>query len=493
MKTSQTLRGRGLLLMTALVGAVALVFVGTATPAASIVLTPASSTLTTGQSVTLTATFGPDQNITFTVNSGPNQGKSSQSVTDNNGQARFTYSSSQVGTDHVTASIPSGLTSNDATVTWNAPVLPKTDAQLTLSAPSIARVGEKATWSATITNAGPDTATGVSFQATAPAGGTLVSASASQGNGCTGATCQIGTLANGASATVTLVYTLGQAGSVTLSAAVQADYDTNAGNNSASSTVTVLEPNQPPPPPPPPSQPGTFNAIPTGTVLVNGATEPADQPFVFHSGDTVDVTNGVITLTVNDGTTGNFSATQPTARRSLSHATAGLPATFTIQQASTGGTPTLTLTGGDFSVCNSPRRSAASSKPIRALWGSAKGHFTTSGKLAAATVRGTIWLVEDRCDGTLTQVVEGVVSVFDSVRKKTVTVNAGSSYLATARIALKVPAQSPAQIAKRGLLYGGRVYKTKAAFTARLKVIGYTWAEFAKQYPKLAAALAKRR
>ena len=67
------------------------------------------------------------------------------------------------------------------------------------------------------------------------------------------------------------------------------------------------------------------------------------------------------------------------------------------------------------------------------LWGSGKGKFRTSGKYSSATVRGTIWLVEDRCDGTLTKVSRGTVSVRDLRRKKTVTVKAGHSYLARAQ------------------------------------------------------------
>ena len=48
-------------------------------------------------------------------------------------------------------------------------------------------------------------------------------------------------------------------------------------------------------------------------------------------------------------------------------------------------------------------------------------------------MRGTIWLVEDRCDGTLTKVSRGTVSVRDFRRKKTVSVKAGHSYLARAQ------------------------------------------------------------
>ena len=66
------------------------------------------------------------------------------------------------------------------------------------------------------------------------------------------------------------------------------------------------------------------------------------------------------------------------------------------------------------------------------LWGNGKGKFRTDGKYSSATVRGTIWLVEDGCDGTLTKVRRGVVSVRDIKRKKTVKVKAGHSYLARA-------------------------------------------------------------
>jgi hypothetical protein len=67
------------------------------------------------------------------------------------------------------------------------------------------------------------------------------------------------------------------------------------------------------------------------------------------------------------------------------------------------------------------------------LWGSGKGRFRTKGRYSSATVRGTIWLTADRCDGTLTTVKRGTVSVRDLRRHKTVTVKAGHSYLARAR------------------------------------------------------------
>ena len=67
------------------------------------------------------------------------------------------------------------------------------------------------------------------------------------------------------------------------------------------------------------------------------------------------------------------------------------------------------------------------------LWGNGKGKFRTSGKYSSATVRGTIWLVQDRCEGTLTKVARGTVQVADFRRHKTVSVTAGHSYLARAQ------------------------------------------------------------
>jgi hypothetical protein len=356
------------------------------------------------------------------------------------------------------------------------------------------------TFTASVANAGPDASTGVSLRSTAT-GATLVSASESRGNGCTGGTCSIGTLASGASATVTLVYTADQAGTVSVSASAEGDYDPNASNNAAAASAQVLPADAPPPPPPPPARPATFNAVGVGTVLVNGAARPADQVFQLNAGDTVDVTNGVMTMTTSEGSFATFSSSQPTARRRAASATAdNLLAQFTVDQAATGGVTTLSLAGADFSTCTAPRvLSAPKQTPIRQLWGSAKGNFTTKGRFAAATVRGTIWLVQDRCDGTLTQVVDGVVDVVDSTLKKTVSVSAGQSYLAPAtapRGVFKPPASTPSQTAtqvkRRGLVWGGKTYRTRAGFTTYLVKTGRTWQEFVHAYPKLAAALASR-
>jgi hypothetical protein len=72
-------------------------------------------------------------------------------------------------------------------------------------------------------------------------------------------------------------------------------------------------------------------------------------------------------------------------------------------------------------------------RPPRRLWGrDNNGRFRTRGGNSVATVRGTSWFVEDRCDGTLTRVSAGSVSVRDLHRKRTVLLRAGQSYLAPA-------------------------------------------------------------
>jgi hypothetical protein len=90
---------------------------------------------------------------------------------------------------------------------------------------------------------------------------------------------------------------------------------------------------------------------------------------------------------------------------------------------------TLTLTGQ--LACG--RGAIVAAKKKRRLWGDGKGKFRTKGKHSAATVVGTKWLVEDRCNGTLTRVVKGRVRVRDFRAKRTVTVRAGKQYFARAR------------------------------------------------------------
>lgn len=69
----------------------------------------------------------------------------------------------------------------------------------------------------------------------------------------------------------------------------------------------------------------------------------------------------------------------------------------------------------------------------RGLWSNGRGRFRTRGRHGTASVRGTRWLTEDRCEGTFFRVTRGVVTVEDFARDRTVTLGPGDSYLARLR------------------------------------------------------------
>jgi hypothetical protein len=134
-------------------------------------------------------------------------------------------------------------------------------------------------------------------------------------------------------------------------------------------------------------------------------------------GSTVDARNGVVELTSQAGPNGKdqkakfydgiFKVTQPGKITDLK-------LTESLAKCKKKGTASA----------------AAKKKKKRRLWGSGKGRFRTSGRYSSATVRGTKWLVQDSCAGTLTRVVRGVVSIRDKVRHKTIRLRKGKRYLA---------------------------------------------------------------
>jgi hypothetical protein len=165
---------------------------------------------------------------------------------------------------------------------------------------------------------------------------------------------------------------------------------------------------------------GTPTGTPTGTVLVNGAAFTGG-PIAFSS--KVDVTAGSLLLTTGTGTVTVSGG-------------AGITAIFVLLRGTDNGQAVveMRLAGGNFNVCKRKLAGAtAKPKTIRRLWGKGTGKFRTAGRFASATVRGTQWLTADRCDGTLTQVKQGRVQVRDLVKKKTIFVSAGKSYLAKKR------------------------------------------------------------
>jgi hypothetical protein len=94
---------------------------------------------------------------------------------------------------------------------------------------------------------------------------------------------------------------------------------------------------------------------------------------------------------------------------------------FVLTQ-SANGTVILTLAGGSFTGCPAPAKDKSANalsasvhkKPttvIRQLWGNAHGDYTTKGRYGSAAVSGTVWLTQDRCDGTFVRVTRDNVIV----------------------------------------------------------------------------------
>jgi hypothetical protein len=183
----------------------------------------------------------------------------------------------------------------------------------------------------------------------------------------------------------------------------------------------------PPPPPPPTATPVAGKSVAgktvEGKVLVKtpgGKFVALDPTKPIPLGSTIDTTDGTILLTAQQKKNGKPQSSK------------FFDGIFKITQTKT--TTDLTLNEALANCATKSAHAAAKKKPkTRKLWGDGSGSFRTRGQYSAATVRGTRWLVQDSCAGTLTQVKKGVVEVRDNVKRKTIILRAGKKYLAKPR------------------------------------------------------------
>ena len=141
-------------------------------------------------------------------------------------------------------------------------------------------------------------------------------------------------------------------------------------------------------------------------------------------GSTVDATKGKVRITAAAGPGG---ATQSALF---------FQGAFLITQSGGNERPVTQLALSPKLSCASKGKKASTSakkKKVRRLWGDGKGRFRTKGRHGAATVRGTKWLTQDTCGGTLVRVKRGTVTVRDFAKKKTVVVKKGRTYVARPR------------------------------------------------------------
>ena len=199
-------------------------------------------------------------------------------------------------------------------------------------------------------------------------------------------------------------------------------------------TVVPPPPDSPPPDPDPalpaPVQGEAVNAVPvSGEVFVK---LPGTNAFVrledaeqLPTGTIFDLRNGRINLI--------SSAEGDTTRSALFYA--GL---VKVLQAEKDGAETVVKLVGPLEGCGKrssegpiKRQSRAAAIKGRGVWGKGGGGHKSSGKKSSGSVRGTWWLVEDLCSGeTRTFVKDGVVSVRDFERRRTVKLRKGEEYLA---------------------------------------------------------------
>jgi hypothetical protein len=183
----------------------------------------------------------------------------------------------------------------------------------------------------------------------------------------------------------------------------------------------------------PPPEPGqSANAMPeSGSVSIK---TPGGGGFVtLTTGDQIPVGSVV------DATFGKVDLATATTTGTVQSATFSRGIFKVVQQVAATGLTELQLQGGASTrTCRASgavhsAKKKVNKKVLRELFGRGHGIYKANGRHANLTVRGTSFVVQDRCDGTYVKLVEGRGTVLDKVRHKTIRLRAGQSYLARPR------------------------------------------------------------
>jgi hypothetical protein len=145
------------------------------------------------------------------------------------------------------AAVPSAFTSNNQIFIFQSPFVKDlssspADLSVSLTAPATATTGVSVNWVATVSNAGPSSAGGATLAMNLDPSLSIGSVVASQGSCGTGPafTCDLGSLASGASVTVTVSATPTNSGTLAGTANISStSYDPNLTNNQSTTSTTV--------------------------------------------------------------------------------------------------------------------------------------------------------------------------------------------------------------------------------------------------------------
>ncbi len=237
---------------------------------------------------------------------------------------------------------------------------------------------------------------------------------------------------------------------------------TNSAGGATGPNQTLLTPADPPPPPPvlgksvnvTPVSGTVYIELPPGATLASAASVSPFSPFAPGAQAVEALTKGQAFIPLTEarqipvgsvlettgGVVGITTATTASPKGKLQTGNFGGGIFKLLQNRKQKGLTDLDIVDnhGASQVCATVgKRGKAlaaklSSKTLGRVNASGHGHFAVRGQYSAAAVRGTVWSVANRCEGTLTHVVRGVVSVRDFRRRKTITLFTGESYLANA-------------------------------------------------------------
>jgi hypothetical protein len=235
---------------------------------------------------------------------------------------------------------------------------------------------------------------------------------------------------------------------------------TNSAGSATGSNQTLRTPADPPPPPPvlgkavnvTPVSGIVYIELPPGATLASAASVSPFSSFTLGAQAVASLTKGqsFVPLTearqipvgsileTTHGVVGITTATTASKKGKLQSGDFGAGIFKLLQNRRRKGLTELDIIDNFKAnqVCTTLGKKARiasrhlSSKVLGQLNSSGHGHFTARGQDSAATVRGTVWSVKNQCDGTLTHVKRGVVTVRDFIRRKTITLFTGQSYLA---------------------------------------------------------------
>jgi len=226
------------------------------TPNFAITATPSSNSVVPGDSAVYSVTVTPLAGFTGTValsatglppGAGSSFNPTSLNITDATSKTSTltvtTGGATPLADYTVNIAGAAGSIMNSVPVTLRVISPTSVDLSLTKSAsPNPGQVGLNLSYRITVTNNGPALATNVNMSDTLPSGISFVSATPSQGmcSGTASVDCSLGTLAEGATAVITIVVTPSASGSIMNTATVSAsETDFDSSNNSATITTFI--------------------------------------------------------------------------------------------------------------------------------------------------------------------------------------------------------------------------------------------------------------